>query len=120
MNAVLAAGLTGVRAVAWAAGVDLGAPSGIPLAAWAALLACHLVFPLAALAVNGVPPRVAARYAYTALLQATWLPVLLIGLLRSRDRRWVPTRHTRSISAEARLAARGAPSAAADGEESAA
>ncbi len=119
VSAVLAAGLAGARGVARVAGLDLGAASGVPLAAWAALLACHLIFPLAALASNGVPPRVAARYAYTALLQATWLPVLLVGLLRSRDRRWVPTRHTRSISAEARLSARGSPSAAGR-EESAA
>lgn len=120
VNAVLAAGLLTLRGAARVVGLELGAAPGVPLAAWAALLACHLIFPLAALASNGVPPRVAARYVYTALLQATWLPVLLVGLLRSRDRRWVPTRHTRSISAEARLSARGSPSPSAAGRESAA
>lgn len=104
VNAMLAAGLIALRGGAWLAGLDLGGWLAVPVAAWAGLLACHLAFPLAALLADGVPPRVAVRYASTALLQATWLPVLAVGLLRSRDRRWIPTRHTRSISAEARLA----------------
>lgn len=104
VNAVLAAGLVALRGGAWLAGLDLGTWLAVPVAAWAGLLACHVVFPIAALLADGVPPRTAARYAGTVLLQATWLPVLVVGLLRSRDRRWIPTRHTRSISAEARLA----------------
>lgn len=120
VNAVLAAGLFTLRGVAWAARIDLGPALSVPLGAWAALLACHVVFPQAALAADGVPPRAAARYAFTALLQATWLPVLLVGLLRSRDRRWVPTRHTRSISAEARLSGVDAAAASRGRKESAA
>ncbi|ABC82226.1 glycosyltransferase family 2 protein [Anaeromyxobacter dehalogenans] len=100
--------LAGAGVAARVAAAALGHPAGpphVPLGAWLPLLACPVAFPVAALAAERVPARVALRYGYTLLLQAAWAPLLVAGLLRRRDRRWGATRHTRSISVEARLAA---------------
>jgi GT2 family glycosyltransferase len=108
VNAVLAATLVTARLAAPAAGVDLAGIFTIPLPAWLALLACHAIFPGAALLAERVPPRVALRYAWTAVFQATWLPVFVAGLVR-RGRGWKPTRHVRSVPVD-RLASRRAAS----------
>lgn len=113
--AVLAAAIAGAHAVAALAGWPASAWFSVPLAGWGALLACYGLFPAAAMRAEGMPARELVRYVYTALFNSTWLPILLRGLVRSGDRRWVPTRHTRSISAEERLAAhRGSNDAKAD------
>jgi len=104
--AVLATGVAAAHAVAALAGWPVAAWFSVPLAAWGVLLPCYAIFPAAAMRAEGMRTRELARYAYTALFNSTWLPILVRGFVRSGERRWVPTRHTRSISAEARLAAR--------------
>ncbi|WP_242337508.1 glycosyltransferase family 2 protein [Anaeromyxobacter sp. SG66] len=104
--AVLAAGVAAVHAVAALRGSALAAAFSVPLPAWGALLACYAVFPMAAMRAEGMPARAFVRYAYTAIFNSTWLPILVRGLLRIGKRDWVSTQHTRSIPLEARLAER--------------
>jgi hypothetical protein len=104
VTALLAGALFAAHGAAALLGHAASGAFAVPLAAWAVVLGCHAVFPAAALRAERVPARDALRYAYTALFNAAWLPALVVGLWRSRERTWVATPHTRSIPVSRRLA----------------
>lgn len=75
-------------------------PFSVPPLAWGLLLCAYVVYPLLALYLEGVPARLYVNYLYALLFAVTWLPVIALGVLRSRSKEWVHTEHTRSVSIE--------------------
>jgi cellulose synthase/poly-beta-1,6-N-acetylglucosamine synthase-like glycosyltransferase len=84
---------TGVPSIAY----DLKHSFHIPVGAWSILLVSYFGYPILAMYLEGVPKRMYARYGYSILFALTWIPITVIGVLRSHKKEWVHTQHTRSI-----------------------
>jgi cellulose synthase/poly-beta-1,6-N-acetylglucosamine synthase-like glycosyltransferase len=76
------------------------APVSVPLHAWALMLCTYLLYPLLAMVLERVPARMYVNYLCSLLFAVTWLPVIFLGLLKSRGKEWVHTEHTRNVSIE--------------------
>lgn len=74
-------------------------PFVVPLA-WAVLLCAYAVYPLLAMYLEGVPARLYVNYLCSLVFAVTWLPIIVLGMLKSRSKVWVHTEHTRNVSIE--------------------
>ncbi|PTL85149.1 glycosyl transferase family 2 [Vitiosangium sp. GDMCC 1.1324] len=79
---------------------ELAPPFSMPLHAWALLLCAYGVYPMLAMYLEGVRARLYLNYACSLLFAVTWLPITLLGMMKSRNKEWVHTEHTRSVSIE--------------------
>lgn len=75
-------------------------PWSVPLHAWVFLLGLYVVYPLLAMYLEGVLARMYLNYLSSLLFAVTWIPITVLGMMKSRSKEWVHTEHTRSVSIE--------------------
>jgi cellulose synthase/poly-beta-1,6-N-acetylglucosamine synthase-like glycosyltransferase len=79
----------------------------MPWTGWQILSAIQYVYPVAALALDRLPWRAYLGLILYPVFIYSWIPIVFLGFLHSKEAQWSHTLHTRSISYEDVAIARG-------------
>lgn len=72
----------------------------MPWTGWQILYILQYFYPIGALVLDRIPWRAYAGLLFYPLFIYSWIPIVFLGFLNHKDRRWEHTKHTRSISYE--------------------
>lgn len=61
------------------------------------LIALPYILPLITLFLDKLPPRAFRYFPLYPLFTLSWIPIVLVALFTSNDRRWIPTEHVRGF-----------------------
>ncbi len=70
----------------------------MPWTGWQILSAFQYLYPIAALALDRLPWRAYVGLILYPIFIYSWIPIVFLGFLNSKDKQWSHTVHTRSIS----------------------
>jgi len=72
----------------------------LPWTVWQILSVLQYVYPVAALGLDRIPRRAYLGLLFYPIFLYSWIPIVFLGFLNHKDRRWEHTKHTRAISYE--------------------
>jgi len=72
----------------------------MPWTGWQILSVLQYFYPIAALVLDRIPWRAYVGLLFYPIFIYSWIPIVFLGFLNRKDRRWEHTKHTRSISYE--------------------
>lgn len=74
--------------------------SVMPWTGWQILSAIQFFYPVAALTLERIPWRAYVGLIYYPIFIYSWIPIVFLGFLHRKDKKWSHTEHVRSISYE--------------------
>lgn len=72
--------------------------SVMPFTGWQILQAIQYLYPVVALALDGLPLRAYVGLILYPIFIYSWIPIVFLGFIHRRDKNWSHTVHTRGIS----------------------
>lgn len=72
--------------------------SVMPFTGWQILQAVQYLYPLVALALDGLPLRAYLGLILYPVFMYSWIPIVFLGFINRKDKEWSHTLHTRGIS----------------------
>lgn len=72
----------------------------MPWSGWQILSSIQYLYPIAALALDRIPWRAYLGLILYPIFIYSWIPIVFLGFIHRKDKKWSHTKHTRSINIE--------------------